>query len=107
MNERTSSRDDSAPADRPAGVEARPAEADHQAAEAVARHHREMVTVLAERVEAIVGAVDRDDSAAAERARAALTRWCDDELLPHTAAEERALYPMAREDPAGRLLVEG
>jgi uncharacterized protein (DUF2249 family) len=81
-------------------------EADAHAAEAVVGHHAQMSGALALRVEALVTAAAQGDAAAAEHARLGLTDWCEHELLPHAAAEERAFYPAAGGRAEGRLLIE-
>ena len=81
-------------------------EADARAAEAVVNHHAQMSGALALRVEALVTAAANGDATAAEHARGELTAWCERELLPHAAAEERAFYPAAGGTVEGRLLIE-
>ncbi|UXY25559.1 DUF2249 domain-containing protein [Streptomyces sp. HUAS TT20] len=65
-----------------------------------------MAGELAGRVTLLLTAAGRDESAA-ERFREGLVAFCERELLPHTAAEEATLYPVARRLPDTRLLVEG
>ncbi|MDO8147487.1 DUF2249 domain-containing protein [Isoptericola sp. b515] len=81
-------------------------EADARAAAAVEAHHAEMSGALATLTEALLDAAARSELAAADRAREQLSAWCSEELLPHAAAEEEALYPAAGATTAGRLLVE-
>jgi uncharacterized protein (DUF2249 family)/iron-sulfur cluster repair protein YtfE (RIC family) len=81
--------------------------ADADAVAAVEQHHAEMGGALARHVATLVAAAARRDEPAATTARDELVRWCRDELLPHAAAEEDALYPAARRLEAGRLLVDG
>jgi uncharacterized protein (DUF2249 family)/iron-sulfur cluster repair protein YtfE (RIC family) len=76
---------------------------DSAAAEAVVQHHAVMAGRLSALTEALLVAHDNE---AAATARDELVHWAATELLPHARAEERALYPLAAEDPAGRLLVE-
>lgn len=64
---------------------------DTQAAEAMRTHHAEMAAELRERVDAIASAVR--DCRASDDARRDVLAYLDQELLPHAAAEERALYP--------------
>jgi uncharacterized protein (DUF2249 family)/iron-sulfur cluster repair protein YtfE (RIC family) len=82
-------------------------EADATAATAIEQHHAELSGALAARVEALVNAAVRGDGAATLAARQALVNWCREELLPHAAAEEQALYPAAHGLDRGRLLVDG
>jgi uncharacterized protein (DUF2249 family)/iron-sulfur cluster repair protein YtfE (RIC family) len=76
---------------------------DAAAAEAVVQHHALMAGRLSALAEALLVAHDNE---AAATARDELVHWAATELLPHARAEERALYPLAAEDPTGRLLVE-
>ncbi|MFE1441708.1 DUF2249 domain-containing protein [Streptomyces sp. NPDC058739] len=73
-----------------------------QSAEA---HHARLAGELAGRVTLLLTAVDRDPGAA-ERIHAGLVEFCDRSLLPHAAAEEAALYPVAHARPEARLLIE-
>ncbi|MGP4050627.1 DUF2249 domain-containing protein [Streptomyces sp. 2A115] len=68
-------------------------------------HHARLAGELAGRVKMLLTAVDRD-SIAAEKIRAGLVAFCDLSLLPHAAAEEAALYPVAHRMPEARLLIE-
>ncbi|MFF4659016.1 DUF2249 domain-containing protein [Streptomyces sp. NPDC001381] len=79
---------------------------DAAAAEAVEAHHTQLAGELAGRVAMLVAAVDRDP-AGADAVRAGLVDFCDRDLLPHAAAEEETLYPVAHDLPAARLLVDG
>ncbi len=81
-------------------------EADAAAVTAVEQHHAQLVGALSVRVDAVLGAVARGDAAAARAALVALAGWCQAELVPHAAAEEAVLYPAARENPEGRLLID-
>lgn len=82
-------------------------EADATAVAAVEQHHAQLAGALASRVEAlIVAAAGREDEPALA-AKDDLVRWCQDELVPHAVAEEKAMYPAAQVKDAGRLLVEG
>ena len=47
------------------------------------------------------------DPATADGIRSGLVAFCDRDLLPHATAEESTLYPVARELPGARLLVDG
>lgn len=80
--------------------------ADAQAVEAVRSHHAQLAGALAVQVEALLEAASRADLPAAAAASDALVRWCDGELIPHALAEEKAMYPQAREDARARLLVD-
>ncbi|MFF5185816.1 DUF2249 domain-containing protein [Streptomyces sp. NPDC000345] len=79
---------------------------DAAAAEAVEAHHTQLAGELAGRVTMLIAAADRDP-AAADTVRAGLVDFCDRDLLPHAAAEEETLYPVAHDLPAARLLVDG
>jgi hypothetical protein len=81
-------------------------EADAHAAEAVVQHHAVMAGALSLRTEALLAAASSRDTEAAEQARRDLVDWCEQELLPHALAEERAMYPAAQATVEGRLLVE-
>jgi iron-sulfur cluster repair protein YtfE (RIC family) len=64
---------------------------DAQAAEAMRAHHDEMATTLRTRVLDLQAAVQsREPHLHAQRA---VTEYLESELLPHAAAEEKALYP--------------
>lgn len=82
-------------------------EADASAAAAVEQHHAQMAGTLAIRVEALVAAASRHDAVAAMRAKVDLVDWCEQDLVPHALAEEKAMYPFAQAKPEGRLLVDG
>src|SRR5690606_27972026 len=79
---------------------------DAAAAEAVEAHHEQLAGELAGRVTMLLAAAE-GDPAEAETVRAALVGFCDRDLLPHAAAEERTLYPAARDLPEARLLIDG
>lgn len=64
---------------------------DAQAAEAFRSHHAEMETSLRKRVAALGASVQTRQSHFAQQ-RAVLD-YLENELLPHAAAEEKALYP--------------
>jgi uncharacterized protein (DUF2249 family) len=68
-------------------------------------HHARLAGELAGRVEMLLIAVDRDPSAA-EKIHAGLVAFCERSLLPHAAAEEAVLYPVAHDMPEARLLIE-
>lgn len=80
---------------------------DARAAEAVERHHAELAGSLEALVQPLVAAAAAGERERAEEARSRLLRWCEEELLPHAAAEEHALYPAAHARPEGRLLIDG
>ncbi len=83
--------------------------ADAAAVEAVKHHHAQLAGALEALVEATVTAVGRlgDDGAhPLTTARLALLRFCDEELLPHAAAEEQSMYPAGGAFDIGTLLVE-
>jgi uncharacterized protein (DUF2249 family) len=81
--------------------------ADVAAATAVEQHHAQLAGSLALRVEGVVAAAAARNDAVALQARADLVIWCNDELVPHALAEEKAMYPHAQARTEGRLLVEG
>lgn len=80
--------------------------ADAQAVEAVKNHHAQLAGALAVQVEALIDAASRVDLRSAGAASDALVSWCKAELIPHALAEEKAMYPSAREDSRARLLVD-
>jgi uncharacterized protein (DUF2249 family) len=81
--------------------------ADHQAAQAVVRHHSALAATLTGHVTRLVNAADAGILRQVWQRRDELTVWLHDELLPHAYAEEASLYPAAADLPAGKLLVEG
>jgi iron-sulfur cluster repair protein YtfE (RIC family) len=66
---------------------------DEQAAEAIAAHHVELSGEIRRRAEILAAAVRAGEPF--EDARIDVLDYLDRELLPHAAAEERALYPAA------------
>ena len=76
---------------------------DSAAVEAVKQHHAQMSATLAGLVDRVL---DATDDAAALRARDALVRWAEGDLVPHARAEESAMYPLAHADGRATLLVE-
>jgi iron-sulfur cluster repair protein YtfE (RIC family) len=62
-----------------------------EAADAIRGHHAEMATELSRRVDAVASAVR--DGQPHRSAQEDLLAYLDEELLPHAAAEEKALYP--------------
>ena len=66
-------------------------ERDQHAADAIRTHHVELSSEIRRRVEAIESAVRDGGPYAATHG--AVLEYLDHELLPHAAAEERALYP--------------
>ena len=80
---------------------------DANAVEAVKSHHAQLAGALGVRVDRLVRlAGGGSDDATTTAARDDLVAFCATELLPHAAAEEGALYPVAAEDVRARLLVE-
>ncbi|MDT0393984.1 MULTISPECIES: DUF2249 domain-containing protein [Streptomyces] len=79
---------------------------DATAAEAVQAHHTQLAGELAGRVTMLVTAAEKDP-ATADGIRSGLVAFCDRDLLPHATAEESTLYPVARELPGARLLIDG
>jgi uncharacterized protein (DUF2249 family) len=81
-------------------------DADHAAADAVVAHHSELSSVLTRHVASLRSAA-RAGSDTWREQRDTLVTWLRTELLPHAAAEEKALYPPAQAQEPGRLLVQG
>lgn len=79
---------------------------DATAVESVQQHHAELAGRLAVHVDRLLAAARTPDDAGNSAARAAALRFLTEELLPHAAAEERALYPIAAGSDRLRLLVE-
>ncbi|RBY79666.1 DUF2249 domain-containing protein [Blastococcus sp. TF02A-26] len=79
---------------------------DAAAVEAVRRHHAELAGRLAGHVDALLTAATAPGGAGFLRARTAALDFLTGELLPHAAAEERALYPVAAAAERLRLLVD-
>lgn len=71
---------------------------------AIRAHHGQLADQLERLTAAVVGAAKRGDCA---RERDALHQWYRTELLPHAAAEERALYSRGGKIDSTRLLVRG
>ncbi|MFC4149491.1 DUF2249 domain-containing protein [Micromonospora mangrovi] len=88
-------------------MSASPSTADHQAAQAVVRHHAQLAAVLDRHVGDLLDAADRGDAAGAVRHRDELVGWLHAELLPHAYAEEAGLYPAAGDRSEAALLVRG
>jgi iron-sulfur cluster repair protein YtfE (RIC family) len=80
---------------------------DRTAAEAVVAHHAQLADTLGGFVRALHRAAEGGDAPRLWQHREGLVRWLHGELLPHAYAEEAGLYPVAAEQPAGRLLIEG
>jgi uncharacterized protein (DUF2249 family)/iron-sulfur cluster repair protein YtfE (RIC family) len=80
--------------------------ADAQAVEAIKDHHSQLAGALAIHVETLIDAAVRADLPGAGLASKSLVSWCQSELIPHALAEERTLYPKARENSQARLLVD-
>lgn len=78
---------------------------DTEAAAAVREHHARMAGSLALHVDTLLRTVVGPRHIA-DDARQHLVAWCQDELVPHAIAEEKAMYPAARATLEGRLLVE-
>ncbi|MBC7274091.1 MAG: DUF2249 domain-containing protein [Streptomyces sp.] len=79
---------------------------DATALEAAEAHHARIAGELAGRVSLLLTATGRDPGAA-RRLHTGLVAFCDRDLLPHAAAKETVLYPVARRLPDTRLLIEG
>lgn len=82
-------------------------ESDADAAAAIEQHHAELSGALAALSTGLIDAATAGDADAARTARGRLLRWCREELLPHAAAEEQALYPVAHRLDSARLLIDG
>lgn len=80
--------------------------ADAAAVDAAVSHHAELSGALETHVQKVFSAVINNDVRGAEHERAALLAWCAAELVPHVLAEQGGLYPAARQDPRGRLLID-
>jgi iron-sulfur cluster repair protein YtfE (RIC family) len=81
--------------------------AERNAAEAVVSHHAQLADTLDGYVHALRKDAEQADAPGLWRNREALVRWLHADLLSHAYAEEAALYPVAADQPGGRLLVEG
>jgi len=77
--------------------------ADAEAMDAVENHHTQMSGELTLLVANLVNAADGRN---ATSARDRLVAWARESLVPHALAEEKTLYPAARELTEGRLLVD-
>ncbi|WP_426977849.1 hemerythrin domain-containing protein [Pseudarthrobacter sp. O4] len=77
------------------------------ALEAVEQHHGSMLKRLNALVFTLTHAVKAGDAVAEHDAHEVLVEWCETELVPHSLAEEGALYGGAGDAPEGKLLVEG
>lgn len=78
-------------------------QADATAAEQVVAHHAELSGTITALVAVLTRTTDGDE---AHAAREKLVSWARTELLPHAAAEEKAMYAAAAELPELRLLVQ-
>ena len=92
--------------DTPASVVLASTAEDAAAVEAVREHHAELAGRLAAHAEHLLRMIAPADTAAFGQARAAAADFCTEQLLPHAAAEEDALYPAAAALPQTKLLVE-
>lgn len=83
-------------------------EQDAAAVEAVRQHHAEMAGTLDALTGSLLSAVGHEVSGheASAAARDELVHWCVTDLLPHTQAEEKSLYPLAHNDARAKLLVD-
>lgn len=77
--------------------------ADAEAMDAVENHHAQMSGELTLLVANLANAAD---GGGATSARSRLVAWARESLVPHALAEEKTLYPAARELTEGRLLVD-
>ena len=75
---------------------------DARAAQAMTDHHTELSRALAARVEAVLSGGEHS----IDHARQRLVEFCQRELVPHAAAEETTLYPVAATVDRASLLVE-
>jgi uncharacterized protein (DUF2249 family) len=79
---------------------------DAAAVDAVRQHHAELAGRLGAHVGALLAAAAAPGAVGFVRARTETLRFCTHELLPHAAAEERALYPAAARSERLHLLIE-
>lgn len=79
---------------------------DAAAVEAVRQHHAELAGRLSAHVDALLGAAAAPVGTGFTQARAAALAFLSDDLVPHAAAEERALYPAAAQSDRLRVLVD-
>ncbi|KWX04263.1 hypothetical protein TH66_09870 [Carbonactinospora thermoautotrophica] len=70
---------------------------------AIRAHHAQLARTLVDRTVTVQDSVDRL-TVARDGQRAALVSFCEQELLPHAAAEEETLYRAAADLPETRLL---
>lgn len=77
--------------------------ADAQAVEAVENHHAQLAGELTLLVADLAGAAETESATAA---RDRLLNWARESLVPHAEAEEKTLYPAARQLPEGKLLID-
>lgn len=75
---------------------------DPQAAHAIRAHHAEMAGELRRRVDGLVAAVAGGSSHV--EAQDKVLEYLDEEVIPHAAAEEKALYPAGDTGPAALLV---
>ena len=80
--------------------------AERTATEAVVDHHAQLSAALDGYVHAVREAAERADANALWQQREALVGWLHAELLSHAYAEEAAMYPVAADQPGGRLLID-
>lgn len=80
--------------------------ADAEAMEAVENHHTQMSGELTLLVANLANLANAADGSEATSARSRLVAWARESLVPHALAEEKTLYPAARELTEGRLLVD-
>ena len=69
---------------------------DDGALAAIASHHDRMSVRASALAEAILAAVEAGDAATAHEEKDALVSWCEDELIPHTLAEEGSVNAGSR-----------
>ncbi len=81
-------------------------EADAAAVDAVIDHHAQLAAALTAHVGIVLDAVRSTTPGEPVRAVERLVEFCEAQLLPHAAAEEGVLYPVASAYPPARLLVE-
>jgi uncharacterized protein (DUF2249 family) len=79
---------------------------DAAALETIRQHHAELAGRLAAHVGVLMSAPSALDGTSPAQARAATLQFAMGELLPHAAAEERAIYSVAARSEPLRLLVE-
>lgn len=79
---------------------------DAAALDAVRQHHAELAGRLAVHIDALLASATASGGAGFPQARTAALAFLGGDLLPHAAAEERALYPAAARSDRLRALID-